>query len=72
MPMSWSYATFYKRFTRTVRSALGDFLTERFGQMFRDLSLEDIDALTDSFLFSNCKHYEPWEEILKAGFAGTL
>ena len=67
-----SYATFYKRFTRTVRSSLGDFLTERFGQMFVDLSPEDIDALTDSFLFGNCKHYEPWEEILKAGFAGTL
>lgn len=50
---------------RNMRETLGDQLTLKFGQLFAELSMEEIDALTDSFLFENCKIYEPWEKIFK-------
>lgn len=50
---------------RNMRETLGDQLTLTFGKIFAELSLEEIDELTDSFLFENCKIYEPWAEIFR-------
>ena len=50
---------------RNIRETLGDQLTLTFAKQFAELTLEEIDELTDSFLFENCRIYEPWAEILK-------
>lgn len=62
-----NYVEVEHRLTRAMRATLGDLLTEKFGQQIAELSLEEIDVLTDSFLFKNCMQYKPWIEILKAG-----
>lgn len=48
---------------RNMRETLSDQLTITFGKQFAKLSLEEIDELTDSFLFENCEIYRPWAEI---------
>ena len=48
---------------RNMRETLGDQLTLRFAQLFAELSEEEINELTDSFLFCNCKIYEPWIDL---------
>ena len=50
---------------RNVRETLSDQLTLTFAKQFAELSLEEIDSLTDSFLFENCLVYEPWAKIFK-------
>lgn len=48
---------------RNIRETLSDQLTKTFARKFATLSLEEIESLTDSFLFENCLIYEPWAEI---------
>lgn len=48
---------------RNMRETLSDQLALTFGRKFAELSLEEIDALTDSFLFENCEIYKPWADI---------
>lgn len=48
---------------RNVRETLSDQLTMTFARKFATLSLEEIETLTDSFLFENCLVYQPWAEI---------
>lgn len=50
---------------RNIRETLGDQLTWTFAEKFSALSFSDIDWLTDSFLFENCKRDEAWENIIK-------
>ena len=50
---------------RNMQETLGDQLTLKFAEFFAELSMEEIDNLTDSFLFENCKIYEPWLEVFK-------
>ena len=50
---------------RNLRETLASELTWTFAEKFSKLNDEEIDELTDSFLFENCRRYEQWEEILK-------
>ena len=48
---------------RNIRETLSDQLTMTFGRRFAKLSLDEIEELTDSFLFENCEIYRPWADI---------
>ena len=51
---------------RNIRETLSDQLTLTFAKQIADLSVADIDRMTDSFRFENCLIYEPWANIFKA------
>lgn len=57
---------------RNVRETLGDQLTLTFGKKFASLTFEDIERLTDSFLFENCEAYRPWANIFANAAKGLL
>lgn len=48
---------------RNMRETLGDQLTLTFAKYFAELSMEEIDEITDSFLFERCKIYKPWLDV---------
>ena len=50
---------------RNLRDTLADQLTLTFARQFAALTFDEIDALTDSFRFENCRIYEPWAEIFR-------
>lgn len=54
---------------RNVRETLSDQLTMTFARKFACLSLDEIETLTDSFLFENCLVYQPWADIFQAASA---
>lgn len=61
---------------RNMRETLANELTWTFAKQFAALSSEEIEALTDSFLFKNCARYEPWEAIFRTccqgGYSPTM
>lgn len=50
---------------RNIRETLGDQLTWTFADRFSALSFPEIERMTDSFLFENCRRDKRWEEIIK-------
>lgn len=50
---------------RNMRETLGDQLTWTFAERFARLTIEEIGQMTDSFLFENCGHYEPMENVIR-------
>lgn len=54
-----------ERVMRNIRETLADQLTQTFAKRFAELSMKEIDELTDSFLLKNCVRYSPWEKIFR-------
>lgn len=50
---------------RNLRETLANELTWTFAKRFAACSPAQIEAMTDSFLYQNCRHFEPWEQILR-------